>query len=187
MSDESQDSPSAAPAADDVAYRPDLPDWGAFVRWPADHASWIHPEDMPQATPLLPSRRVFCRYRWDGEFYHLRYGATVLRIRPVMWQATQAIDLEVGQQVEVLSGLGRNEAGIYRIEDTLISSQQEIEFYLSRRGMRIARSFARSDLRPIHVKHNLRIDFFKHQPPHLRRVPGQVYLDVGQLTTQADE
>ena len=100
-------------------YRPHLPDWGVYLRAPADGNAWVHPEDLQLAQTLIPSRRVFKRVRWDGEFYHLHYGPHQLRVRPTMWRRTPDVDLEVNQLVELLARSGAHDAGIYRIADIL--------------------------------------------------------------------
>jgi hypothetical protein len=165
-----------------VSYRPDLPDWGVYLRWPADDDLWIHPDDVDLARHLIPSPRVFRRSMWDGQYYWLHYGKLRVRVKPSLWVQVQRIDLEVGQQVEVLSKHGENDAGIFRIREILlVPERREIEFYLRQGDLKIARGFTRSDLRPTYVRYQLRSGFFQHQCPKSVPVQGIDTLDVGDI------
>ena len=150
-----------------ISYRPDLPDWGAYLKWPCNDGAWIHPEDIEIARSLIPSPRVFRRTRWDGRYYHLHYGSHRLRVGPSMWIQVPPVDLEVGQQIELLYRFGQNDPGIYRIADIFFSAKQNrIDFYLlQNESLRIARRFSREDLRPLEVKYQLRVGFYTHAPP----------------------
>ncbi|MEM8734937.1 MAG: hypothetical protein AAGG44_11975, partial [Planctomycetota bacterium] len=140
-----------------ISYRPDMPDWGAFLRWPEDGEQWVCDDDIATVRELVPSRRVWKRVDWKDGFYHLSYGETDVRVRPTMWTAAPATDLEVGQQVEVLSKQGENDPGIFRIRDILITKcLTACEYVLQRDGMPLEHRFQRSDLRPTYVKYDLR-------------------------------
>ncbi len=167
-----------------VSYRPELPDWGAYLRWPSNGDEWIHPQDVELVRRLIPSRRVFRRSQWDGEFYHLHYGEKSFRVRPSMWVRVPDIDLDVGQQVELLSCQQRNDPGIYRIADIyFVPASGEIEYGLQSEELRLKRKFHRDDLRPLHVKHHLRSGYYEH-PPATASIPDDVeLLDVGKLTS----
>lgn len=170
------------PTPTPTSYRPDLPDWGSYLRWPSEDQEWIHEEDIESASELLPSRRIWKRYRWDGEFYWLSYGTTVLRVRPTMWTRVPDIDLEVGQQIELLGRHGRNDRGIFRIHEILYSQQGHIaEYYLRRDELILERAFHRVDLKPTYIKHSLRSEFYQHQPPRLAASSDIDSLDVGDL------
>ncbi len=167
------------------SYRPDLPDWGAFLRPPASGVDWIHPDDMDQALPMIPSRRVFRRYRWDGEFYWFNYGDTQFRLRPCMWCRLPDVDLEVGQRVELLSHHQRHDAGIYHIAEIVVSRPQTaLTFYLRRGALQIEKAFERSDLRPTEVRHALRIGTYPHPRPSCSLPPDYPWLDVGDLLSE---
>lgn len=169
------------PATD--SYRPALPDWGVYMRWPSDGVEWIHPQDVDLVRRLIPSRRVLRRDAWDGEFYHLHYGELSLRVRPSMWIRVPDIDLEVGQQIELLSRHRKNDPGIFRIaEILLVPTSGEIEYALQNDELTLKRKFSRTDVKPLTVKHKLRAGFYEH-PPATCDIPDDVeLLDVGKLT-----
>jgi len=159
-----------------------LPDWGIYVRWPTNGDAWIHSDDVAVAKRLIPSPRVWRREAWDGEFYHLRYGQIELRLRPSMWLPVPAIDLEVGQQVELLSRQFRNDPGIFRISDMFYSTaRQTVDYFLHGESLRLAKPFSREDLRPLQVQYHLRVGFYQHPNP-ASDIPADVQLlDVGDL------
>ncbi len=167
------------------SFRPELPDWGVYLRWPTAGQSWIHTADLAAALKLIPSRRIFQRTRWDNTFYQLHYGAISIRVRPTMWVRVENLDLSVGQQVELLSHHGENEAGVFTISDMLFSPQkQQVEFYLRRRDMTLPKSFTRKDLRPLVVRYQLRTGYFQHQTPTARLPADLDLLNVGDLTDE---
>ncbi len=168
-----------------VSMRPELPDWGVYLRWPEDGNSWIHSEDVAVATELVPSRRVFKRIEWDSEFYHLQYGEHCIRVRPSMWTHVPALDLEIGQQVELLAQFGKHDPGVFRIEDILYDAEkQRVEFALNRGEIVLETLFLRSDIKPVFVKHHLRVGYYQHQPPKLVDDSHAESLDVGDLTDE---
>ncbi len=171
-----------SPAVD--SYRPDLPDWGAYLRWPIDGDDWIHPQEVELVRRLIPSRRVFRRSQWDGEYYHLHYGETSFRVRPSMWVRVPDIDLDVGQQVELLSCHQQNDPGIYRIADIyFVPASGQFEYALQGEELRLEHNFSRDELRPLHVKYQLRAGYYDH-PPATASIPDDVeLLDVGKLTS----
>lgn len=168
---------------DPISYRPELPDWGIYPRWPTKGEGWIHPQDIALVQRLIPSMRVFRRSRWDGTYYWLNYGKHVVRVAPTMWlRVPQTIDLEIGQAVEVLSRDGKNDPGIFRIADILFDSErQEIGYYLYRDQLRIDRRFERDDLKPLEVHHNLRVGYYQHLPQKSALPDDLDRLDVGDL------
>ncbi|GIW98308.1 MAG: hypothetical protein KatS3mg111_1641 [Pirellulaceae bacterium] len=163
--------------------RPELPDCGTYLAWPTEGEAWIHPEDVEQARRLIPSRRVFWRIDWDGQFYHLEYGSLSLRVRPALWTPVSGVDLHVGQQIEVLANFGENEGGIYRIGDILYRPEVgTAAYYLQRNGMRLQRPWERRALRPLKVKHHLRTGFYSYDPPRLDDESVDIdFLHVGDL------
>jgi hypothetical protein len=119
---------------------------------------------------------------WDGQYYWLYYGKARLRVKPSLWVHVQPVDLEVGQQVELLSRHGENDAGIFRIREIMLTAgRQEIDYYLRQGEMRISRAFKRSDLRPTCVRYELRAGFFNHQSPKSVPVRDLDTLDVGDV------
>ncbi len=165
-----------------ISLRPDLPDWGIYARWPADGEAWVHPDDRELARRLLPSRRIWRRNRWDGQYYWLQYGPAILRVQPTMWRRVPDCDLDVGQQVELLERHGKNDRGIYRIAELLHSdSSGSLEILLTRGTLAIARAFSRADLRPIEEKYNLRSGFYSHSAPKSSAADDVDRLDVGDL------
>lgn len=167
-----------------AGYRPALPDWGVYLRWPSDGDAWIHPEDVDLVQRLIPSRRVFRRSAWDGEFYHLHYGELTFRARPSMWVRVPDTDLEVGQQVELLSRHQENDPGIFRIAGIFfVPASSEVEYALLNDELTLKRRFSRADVKPLQVKHNLRVGYYEH-PPVTSDIPEDVdFLDVGRLTS----
>lgn len=96
---------SASKPMESTPILPPLPDYGVFLRTPADGHDWFHPEDEPLIRGLIPSNRVFCRYHFDGEFYHFRYGSTQFRLRPCLWLPVAGEGIDIGDQVETI-GVG---------------------------------------------------------------------------------
>lgn len=165
------------------SYRPDLPDWGAYLRWPMEGVEWVHPDDLQIAQEMIPSQRVFRRSRWDGEYYWLQYGQTRIRVKPSMWFRVPDVDLEVGQQVELLARQGKNDPGIFRIADIFWDrSRRRVEYTLRRDALELEKRFARADIRPISVKHHLRVGFYHHQPQRDAAPPDLERLDPGDIS-----
>ncbi|HBE66700.1 MAG TPA: hypothetical protein DDW52_00995 [Planctomycetaceae bacterium] len=166
-----------------ISYRPELPDWGVYLRWPADGVDWLHPDDVQRARSLLPSARVFRRETWDGEYYHLHYGRHRLRVQPSMWLPVAPVDLRVEQQVELLARLGRHDSGVFRIAEILYdAANRTVTFQLSRGEVTLERLFSRDDLRPISVKHHLRVGYYQHETPKQDAKFASDKLDVGKIT-----
>ncbi len=137
--------------------RPELPDFGVYQHWPEPGEGWIHPDDRSLVVSWIPGPKVFKRTAWDGEYYTLEYGATKFRVKPSLWLKVQPVDLEIGQQVEVLSRFGKNDPGIYRIVDILLSgTTRQIEFWVQHLDLTLPHPFSRDDLQPVHVTHHLR-------------------------------
>ncbi len=84
---------------------PVLPDYGCIPRWPAEGQAFIHPDDVAIATRCFPSERVLRRDRFDGVYYHYRYGKIQFRLRPCMWLKVKYEGIDIGDEVETV-GLG---------------------------------------------------------------------------------
>ncbi len=150
----------------EISYRPDLPDFGVYLAWPAPGLGWVHPDDVGLAERWIPSPRVFERCRFDGEYYHLRYGEATIRVRPTMWTGVSEIDVQVGDQVELLSQFGRQDPCVAWVEDIhCLRAEGQIQYWLRRGQMTLPQSFQRSDFRPIALRHHLRTGYYIHQPP----------------------
>lgn len=104
---------------------PKLPDYGCIYRWPQDGQGFIHPDDVPLATKVFPSERVFRRDRFDGSYYHYSYGKIRFRLRPSMWLQVQSDGIDVGDSVET-TGLG--------LERELFVAQVWGMYYVRRKG-----------------------------------------------------
>jgi hypothetical protein len=166
--------------------RPNLPDWGVYLRWPENGQAWIHPDDISIVVEMIPSHRVYQRMAWDGAYYTLKYGSITFRVKPSMWLRVPAIDLQVGEQIELLSNFSENDAGIFHIRDILFNPVSgEIEYRLQHSNMPIPRSFSRDDLKPIHVDHQLRRSDFSHPPQSSIAFKNVNNLDVGNLSDES--
>lgn len=84
---------------------PQLPDYGCFLRWPENGQGFIHPDDVPIVTRMIPSPRVLKRLSFDGTYYHYSYGQLRFRLRPAMWLPVRSEGIEIGDQVET-KGVG---------------------------------------------------------------------------------
>jgi len=109
---------------------PVLPDYGCIFRWPVDGVDFIHPEDQEVALRCFPSERVFRREKFDGEYYHYRYGDVTFRLRPVMWLKVREEGIDVGDQVETI-GVG--------LERDRFVAQVWGMYYLRRKGRMVYR------------------------------------------------
>jgi len=107
-----------------------LPDYGCIFRWPVDGVDFIHPEDQEVALRCFPSERVFRREKFDGEYYHYRYGDVTFRLRPVMWLKVREEGIDVGDQVETI-GVG--------LERDRFVAQVWGMYYLRRKGRMVYR------------------------------------------------
>ncbi len=167
---------------------PQFPDWGVYLQWPASDDLWVHPEDLTTAKELIPSNRVFRRSAWDGEYYQLSYGEIRLRVLPTMWVHLDGLDLDVGQQVELLSKQGQNDPGVFRIADMLYSDTTKSVVYRLRRDLlELEKLFTRNDLRPLRTHYNLRVGFYRHAAPKFTAFDRVDLLNVGDLFDEEDE
>lgn len=138
--------------------RPQLPDYGTFTHWPDQGRTLIHPDDIILATNVIPSSRVFRRFRFDGVFYHYHYGDDVtFRIRPCMWLKLDFEGFDVGDQVEV-SGLGMiREPFIARIVEMRFDKRnRRIEYTLDQAGKLQPRAYLAEELIQLTNKSRLR-------------------------------
>lgn len=164
------------------SYRPDLPDFGVFAHWPATGIAWIHPHDIGTALRLIPSQRVFERLRFDGSYYHLRYGQHRLRVRPCLWTLVPVIDVRVGDRIELLSHFGRFEPGIATVSEVLANfNRGGLEFVARRGNMLLPQRLNRDQFRVLAPRHRLRSGHLTHQPPKFCPPADIELLNVGDL------
>ena len=130
--------------------RVQLPDHGVYLHWPEKGEQWIHPDDVTLAKRLIPSSRVFRRYRFDGEYYHIAYGKQRLRVKPVMWLHLKDEGLDMQQWVEVRSiGLSR-EPFVGQIIDVRYDRRaRKVRYTVRRADMKQPRRYEVHELRSL--------------------------------------
>jgi hypothetical protein len=121
-----------------------------FPRWPCDGDAWIHPDDRCLASNLLPGDRVFRCEETEGPYNLLTYGYRALRVEPVLWLEVPEEGLKIGDQVEVLSRMGKNwpRVGFIR-EMRWRESGRQIAYQLRERTRDIPTFYYADDLRRI--------------------------------------
>jgi len=147
--------------------RPELPDYGTFPRSPDNGTSWIHPDDRSIVTSLIPSERIYRRDRFDGTFYHFRYGDIRFRLRPCMWLPLAAEGVDVGDLVEIIgTGMDR-ERFVGNVVDALYSTKEERCVYrIVRPGaMESERLYGRDDFQNLTDKSKIREGSTIHPVP----------------------
>lgn len=153
--------------SDTLAY-PLPPDYGCILRWPEEGTDWIHPEDRELAERWLPSHRVFRRERFDGEYYHLWYGSIELRIKPCLWWRVVPEEIEINDQVEVLSQLGKVDPLIGQVCEKLYDPHQGRIYYLLRhREVQLTREYFYHELQRLNMRPQLREPTYTHQPQRM--------------------
>lgn len=137
---------------------PPLPDYGVFERWPQNGTGFIHPADVAVATRCIPSRRVLRRERFDGTFYHYRYGRVQFRLRPAMWSRVKHEGLDVGDDIEVISLGMKQDPFVGRVFGMHFVRLEGCIFYRLKNAAdeEVKRLYKRSDLRLLSDKTNLR-------------------------------
>lgn len=102
-----------------------FPQYGLFPRWPEDGQGFIHPDDVPTATRVIPSERVVQRVAFDDVYYHYRYGKMRFRLRPCLWTKIDSEGIDIGDSVETI-GVG--------LERELFVAQVWGMYYVRRKG-----------------------------------------------------
>jgi hypothetical protein len=74
-------------------------------RWPENGQEFIHPEDVPVVSRLIPSERVLRRDSFDGTHYQYAYGRFQFRLRPCLWLPITGEGFDIGDEVETM-GIG---------------------------------------------------------------------------------
>ena len=148
---------------------PILPDYGCILRWPSDGVEFIHPEDREVALRCFPSERVFRREKFDGEYYHYRYGEVSFRLKPVMWLKVREEGIDVGDQVETIGlGLERERFvaqvwGIYYLR-----RKGRIVYRLKRGDQQFANLYTSDELKLLTDKSKVEAREGMHPPPKWR-------------------
>lgn len=167
--------------ADGVA--PVFPDYGVFLRSPADGSNWIHPDDHEIVAGMVPSKRVFCRFLYENGFYHFRYGDIVFRLRPCLWLPLRGEGFDLGDRVET-TGVGLSqELFVSEITGMFFNdSAGEICYQLARTPTS-GKLYSAEHLRLLSDKTKLREGDTIHPLPHWNKTfrdayPASDYLDV---------
>lgn len=142
--------------------RPQLPDYGAYLRWPGSGHHWIHHDDVARVRGLIPSTRVFRREAFDGTFYRLRYGDQVIRLRPSLWLPVPYEGFDVGQPIETVGvGMVRDLFVARIVEMRFDRRQQQIRYHLQRGGQVLPETYAAEHLRSLEDRPALRSSWFE--------------------------
>lgn len=119
--------------------------------WPAGHdADWIHPDDLEEASLLLPSDRVFRRLAIEDDYVVLGYGAARIRVRPKLCRVIPGDGLDIGDSVEVQSLLGRNDPIVGLVGEMRCPLREDsIAYYLRKAERLLPTPFRAEDLLPL--------------------------------------
>ncbi len=145
---------------------PPLPDYGYFARWPQDGQSWIHPEDVPIVTRVIPSERVFKRVSFDQTYYHYRYGKLRFRLRPAMWIKVDVDGFDVGDAVETIGRGLERELFIGEISGMyFLKRKGRMAYRLRRAGNLVPGLFLADQMRLLNDKARIQEGNVKHPAP----------------------
>ncbi|MGV3484762.1 MAG: hypothetical protein ACO1RT_10120 [Planctomycetaceae bacterium] len=146
--------------------RPELPDYGCFPRWPAEGSAWIHPDDRATVMHFIPGDRVFRRDRFDGVFYHYRYGEQRFRLKPCMWLPLAGEGVDIHDLVETV-GLGmERDLFVATVVDAIFASDQgRCVYRLSRGGTIVDHLYGRDEFKVLTDKTKLRAGETIHPAP----------------------
>ena len=139
---------------------PPLPDYGCFLRWPEDGYAFIHPDDQTVVRRCLPSGRVLQRYRFDGTFYHYRYGRITFRLRPAMWLKIAHEGIDVGDRIETIGPALQRDHFVARVWGMHYVPRKGRILYRLRMGggEQVPRLYSADELRVITEKKRVRQD-----------------------------
>lgn len=146
---------------------PPLPDYGCFLRWPENGQGFIHPDDVPTVTRLIPGPRVLKRHSFDGVYYHYSYGNIRFRLRPAMWQQVSIDGIEIGDLVET-TGIGlEREQFVASVWGMYYVQRKGCILYRLRRAERVVpRLYSADQLRLLTDKAKVRESTTKYRAPH---------------------
>jgi hypothetical protein len=126
------------------------PKYGYFPRWPEDGDGWIHPEDVALARAMIPSQRIFRREGADGNYGLLRYGETILRVLPALWQEVSPEGFEIGDWVEVMPRGMTNEPRTGFIREMFWDERdRSIRYQIVEIDQPVEQLYAREDLKRV--------------------------------------
>lgn len=145
---------------------PPLPDYGCFPRWPQHGDDFIHPDDRTVATRFIPSGRVLRREKFDGTYYHYRYGQTSFRLQPAMWTRIKHEGIDIGDEVETVGMLLARELFVATVWGMHYVPRKGCILYRLKRGeMAVPRLYAAKDLRLLTNKEHVRERTFDYRAP----------------------
>lgn len=145
---------------------PQLPDYGCFLRWPENGQGFIHPDDVPIVTRLIPSPRVLKRFAFDDVYYHYAYGQLRFRLRPAMWHSVRIEGIEIGDQVET-TGLGlERDRFVATVWGMYYVQRKGCILYRLRRGEQVVpRLYAADQMRLLTNKETVRPPTTRYRAP----------------------
>jgi hypothetical protein len=147
--------------------RPELPDYGAFLRWPGEGSAWMHPDDRAVVMRMIPSERVFRRERFDGIHYHFRYGDIRFRLKPCMWLPLEDEGIDIGDLVETVGLAMERELFVATVIDALFVAEEGRRVYRLARGSSVQdRLYGADELKVLTDKTKLRESGNVHPEPH---------------------
>ncbi len=145
---------------------PILPDYGCIVRWPQDGQAFIHPDDVAIATRCFPSERVLRRDRFDGVYYHFRYGPLRFRLRPCMWLTVDSDGIDIGDTVETTGPSMERELFVAQVWGMYYVRRKGCILYRLKRGdTKIPKLMPASQLRLLTEKQTVRPGETTHPTP----------------------
>jgi hypothetical protein len=131
------------------------PQYGVFLRRPADPAMWAHPDDHATIVQFVPGARVFkrdiCADYSDRElgFVAYHYGAVKFRARPILWRRVDFEGYQPGDRVEIKSQGRKTRPRVATVTEAFWHQpKRRIEYAVTTRGMQLARRFVREEFRP---------------------------------------
>jgi hypothetical protein len=144
---------------------PQLPDYGTFPRTPADGTDWIHPDDVAVVEGLIPSSRVYRRFRFDQSYYHFAYGEIVFRLKPCLWLPVASEGLDIGDRVETIGVGMQQELFVSVITDMFYHQGERRISYSLASELRSDRLYHADQLRLLTDKTQLRPADTAYPPP----------------------
>lgn len=129
--------------------------YGVFLWWTERTPSWVHPDDALIAAELIPGNRVFRKVACDNSsdrelgYSEFQYGRETFRGQPVIWLEIFSEGFELGDLVEIKSGMGKLRPGIATIDAIVFNRQsRRIEYFLRCNHRRIDRPFTADEFQP---------------------------------------
>ncbi len=146
--------------------RPELPDYGAFLRWPGDGSAWIYPDDRAIVMRMIPGERVFRRHRFDGNYYHYQYGETRFRLQPCMWLPIPGEGVDIGDLVETIGFALERELFVGTVLEALfVEGEGRVLYRIDNGGAIEDRLYSREEFKVLTNKLSLRVSGNEHPTP----------------------